>query len=301
MQPTELRKKLHGVISFPVTPFKKDLSLDLDGLRNNLRSLLQHPICAVVAPAGTGEIHSLSPEEHLAVVRTTISEVKGKVPVLTGTGFNPPIAAELARQAALAGVQGILAFPPYYPSMDDEGIVAYYMAIAEATTLGMLIYSRDWFAPPPSLVEKLALAIPNLIAWKDGQADIRRYQMIREQVGDRLHWIGGAGDDMVPAYYSIGIRTYTSSIANVAPRLSLRLHELASAGRSEELAKLMSELVVPLYALRAKRKGYEVSAMKAMMDMVGLAGGPVRPPLVDLRPDEISWLRSAIEKWRSWC
>src|SRR6185369_9061991 len=95
MQPAELRKKLQGVISFPVTPFKKDLSLDLDGLRKNLRSLLKHPICAITAPAGTGEIHSLSPEEHLAVVKATIEEVAGRVPVLTGTGFNPPIAAEL--------------------------------------------------------------------------------------------------------------------------------------------------------------------------------------------------------------
>src|SRR5580692_9943341 len=119
MQPNELRKKLHGVISFPCTPFKKDLSLDLDGLRKNLRSLLKHPICAVVAPAGTGEIHSLSPAEHLAVVRTTIEEVNGQVPVLSGTGFNPPIATELAKQAAVAGASGILAFPPYYPSMDD--------------------------------------------------------------------------------------------------------------------------------------------------------------------------------------
>ena len=301
MQPTELRKKLHGVISFPVTPFKKDLSLDLEGLRKNLRSLLKHPICAVVAPAGTGEIHSLSPEEHLAVVKTTVEEVQGKVPVLTGTGFNPPIAAQLARHAADAGVQGILAFPPYYPSLEDEGIVAYYRSIAAATPLGMLIYSRDWFAPSPALVEKLAQGIPNLVAWKDGQADIRRYQMIRQQVGDRLHWIGGAGDDMVPAYYSMGIRTYTSSIANVAPKLSLRLHELASAGPSDELTELMSELVIPLYALRAKRKGYEVSAMKAMMEMLGLAAGPVRPPLVDLRPDEIAWLQKQIEKWRRWC
>ncbi|HUE37592.1 MAG TPA: dihydrodipicolinate synthase family protein [Candidatus Acidoferrum sp.] len=301
MQPTELRKKLHGVISFPVTPFKKDLSLDLDGLRKNLRTLLKHPVCAVVAPAGTGEIHSLLPEEHLAVVKTTVEEVQGKVPVLTGAGFNPPIAAALALQAAAAGVSGILAFPPHYASMDDEGIVAYYKGIADATPVGLLIYSRGWFAPSPSLVEKLAQAIPNLIAWKDGQADIRRYQMIRQQVGDRLHWIGGAGDDMVPAYYSMGIRTYTSSIANVAPKLSLRLHELASAGHSDELAKLMNELVVPLYALRAKRKGYEVSAMKAMMDMLGMAGGPVRPPLVDLRPDEIAWLKTAMDKWRPWC
>jgi 5-dehydro-4-deoxyglucarate dehydratase len=163
----------------------------------------------------------------------------------------------------------------------------------------MLIYTRDWFNPGPALVERLA-RIPNLIAWKDGQADIRRYQMIRDRLGDRLHWIGGAGDDMVPAYYSIGIRTYTSSIANIAPRLSLRLHELASAGQSEELTSLMQELVIPLYVLRARRKGYEVSAMKAMMDIIGLVGGPVRPPLVDLSPDEISNLKKIIELWRPW-
>jgi 5-dehydro-4-deoxyglucarate dehydratase len=124
--------------------------------------------------------------------------------------------------------------------------------------------------------------------------------MIRQRVGDRLHWIGGAGDDMVPAYFSIGIRTYTSSIANVAPKLSLRLHELASAGNSDELTKLMNELVIPLYALRAKRKGYEVSAMKAMMDLIGLAGGPVRAPLVDLKADEVESLKASLEKWRPW-
>jgi len=300
MQPAELRKKLQGVIAFPVTPFKKDLSLDLEGLRGNLRSLLKHPICAVVAPAGTGEIHSVSAAEHLAVLKATLEEVKGRVPVLTGVGINPPIAAEVARQATAAGASGILAFPPYYPSLEDDGVVAYYRGIADATSLGMLIYSRDWFSPGPALVEKLAQGIPKLIAWKDGQGDIRRYQMIRQRVGDRLHWIGGAGDDMVPGYFSMGIRTYTSSIANVAPKLSLRLHELASAGHSAELTKLMDELVIPLYALRAKRKGYEVSAMKSMMDMIGMVGGPVRPPLVDLKADEVEWLRAQIEKWRVW-
>ena len=300
MQPIELRKKLHGVISFPCTPFKKDLSLDLDGLGKNLSSLMNHPIAAIVAPAGTGEIHSLSPAEHLAVVKTTVEAVAGRVPVLAGSGFNPSIAAELAKHAAEAGASGILAFPPYYPNPDDDGLVAYYRGIADATKLGLLIYSRDWFNPSPGLVEKLAQQIPNLIAWKDGQADVRRYQMIRQRVGDRLHWIGGAGDDCVPGYYSIGIRTFTSSIANVAPKLSLRLHELASAGHSPELTKLMDELVIPLYELRARRKGYEVSAMKAMMDMIGLVGGPVRPPLVDLRAEEVELLRGTIVRWRSW-
>jgi 5-dehydro-4-deoxyglucarate dehydratase len=165
--------------------------------------------------------------------------------------------------------------------------------------LGLLIYTRDWFNPGPALAEKLA-QIPSLIAWKDGQADLRRYQMIRDRLGDRFHWIGGAGDDMVPGYYSIGIRTYTSSIANVAPKLSLRLHELAAAGKSEELTRLMNDLVIPLYAFRARRKGYEVSAMKAMMDMIGLAGGPVRPPLVDLRAEDLEMLRGTLEKWKPW-
>src|SRR5690348_3480076 len=164
MQPNELRQQLKGVIAFPVTPFKADLSLDLDGLKANVGVLLRHPVCAVVAAAGTGELYSLSPAEHGAVVRTIVAAVQGRAPVIAATGFNPPIAAELARQAAAEGAQGILAFPPYYPNPDDEGLVAYYRGIAEATELGMLIYSRDWFNPTPALVEELA-RIPNLIAW----------------------------------------------------------------------------------------------------------------------------------------
>jgi 5-dehydro-4-deoxyglucarate dehydratase len=160
----------------------------------------------------------------------------------------------------------------------------------------MLIYSRDWASFSPSMVERLS-AIPTLIGWKDGQGDIRRLQMIINHVGDRLCWIGGAGDDMVAAYFSIGVSTFTSSIATVAPRLSLRLWELADAGASEALRTLLESCVVPLYALRARRKGYEVSAMKAMMDMIGLNGGPVRPPLVNVKTDEEDELRTILASW----
>ena len=173
----------------------------------------------------------------------------------------------------------------------------YYRAIGQATRLGMLIYSRDWVNFSPAMVERLT-SIPTLVAWKDGQGDTRRYQMIINRLGDRLAWIGGAGDDMVPGYYSIGIRAYTSSIATVAPRLSLELHELALNRRSDELMALMHRCVIPLYALRARRKGYEVSAMKAMMDMVGLAGGAVRPPLVKVRAEEREELKTILEAWQ---
>ena len=299
MKPSELRQKLSsGVISFPVTPFKKDLSLDLAGHRRNLRFILKHPVTAVVCPAGTGELYSLTPEEHAAVVKATLREVAGKVPVLTGVGFNFPIAVQIAKQSAKAGVDGILALPPYFPGADEEGLFDYYQAIANATKLGLLIYSRDWVNPGPAFVQELADKLPTLIAWKDGQADTRRYQMIMHRVGDRLHWIGGAGDDAVPAYYAIGIRTYTSSIATISPGLSLQLHERATAGDSTGLAKLMHDYVTPFYAFRARRKGYEVAVMKACLDILGLRGGPCRPPLPNCRPDEVADLRKMMACWQ---
>ena len=110
-----------------------------------------------------------------------------------------------------------------------KGCSTYYRAIAGATPLGMLIYSRDWFHPGAALVERLA-GIETLIAWKDGQGDIRRLQILMDRVGDRLHWIGGAGDDMVPAYYAAGLRAYTSSVSNVSPRLALAPARLRVGG-----------------------------------------------------------------------
>jgi len=297
MEPAELRGKLSGVIAFPITPFKDDLSLDVEGLRQNLARLLAHRICAVVAAGGTGELYSLTLAEHLQVIRTTVEAAQNRVPVIAGVGFGQQLAVELARAATDAGADAILAFPPYYPNADDEGMLAYYRAIGEATSRGLLIYSRDWANFGAGMVERLT-TIPNLIAWKDGQGDIRRLQTIINRVGDRLHWIGGAGDDMVPAYYSIGIRTFTSSIATVAPRLSLRLHELATNGCDEELTALMNASVIPLYAIRVRRKGYEVSTMKTLMDMAGLRGGPVRPPLVNVSREEREELRAILETWK---
>ncbi len=298
MNPEKLRAEFGGVVAFPITPFRDDLSLDIEGLRHNLTQLMKHPVCAVVAAGGTGEVYSLTPSEHALVVETTVEIVNGRAPIIAGVGFNQMLAIELAKQSAKAGADAILALPPYYPNADDEGLVEYYRAIGDATQLGLLIYSRDWANFSPAMVERLAAKIPSLVAWKDGQGDIRRFQMIINRVGDRLYWIGGAGDDTVPGYYSIGIRTYTSSIATVAPKLSLALHEAAANGRSDELAQLMSDCVIPLYALRARRKGYEVSAMKAMMDMVGLRGGPVRPPLPNVRSEERDELRAMLEKWK---
>jgi 5-dehydro-4-deoxyglucarate dehydratase len=294
----ELRGRLRGVIAFPVTPFSADLSLDLEGLRKNLRTLLRHPMAAIVAAGGTGEMYSLTPTEHREVVKAVVEEARGQVPVISGTGFNQQIAITLVRQAAEAGVDAILALPPYYPNADDEGLMEYYSAIGAATPLPLFIYSRDWVNPAPAWIEKLAARVPTLFGWKDGQGDIRRYQQIISRVGDRLYWIGGVGDDCVPGYYSIGIRTYTSSIATVAPKLSLMLHEAAATGDSACLGRLMCDYVVPLYVLRARRKGYEVSVMKEMMNQLGMPAGPVRPPLPQLTLQDKEDVERLLKKWQ---
>jgi 5-dehydro-4-deoxyglucarate dehydratase len=297
MEPNELRSKLNGVIAFPTTPFKDDLSLDLPGFRDNLTKLVEHPISAVVVAGGTGELFSLTPAEYQRVIELSVHAVEGRLPVIAGVGFGQRLAVEMAQIAENAGVDGVLIFPPYYPNADDEGLLEYYRAIGESSRLGMLIYSRDWVSFTPAMVDRLT-SIKNLIGWKDGQGDIRRLQSVMNRVGERLHWIGGAGDDMVAAYYSAGIRTFTSSIATVAPKLSLKLHELAAAGNRDELQALMNECVIPLYSIRSRRRGYEVSTMKVLMDMAGLKGGPVRPPLVNVTNEEQEELRRILQTWQ---
>src|SRR2546426_569768 len=103
MKLSEICQRLPGVIAFPVTPFQSDLSLDIAGLRKNLRALLQHPVSAIVAAGGTGELYSLTPAEHLEVVKATVEEVVGRIPVIAGVGFNRQIAITLAQQSAQAG------------------------------------------------------------------------------------------------------------------------------------------------------------------------------------------------------
>ena len=299
MHPHTLRNKLSGVIAFPVTPFKDDLSLDLPGLHVNLTKLLEYPVSAIVAAGTTGEMYSLTPAEYLRVIELTALAVEDRVPVIAGVGFGQRLGVEMAQAAEKAGADGLLIFPPYYQHADDEGLFEYYRAIAKATRLGMIACSPEWARFTPAMVERLT-SLANLVAWQDGHGEVRQLQFLMHRVGERLVWIGGAGDDMVGVYYSTGIRAFTSSIASIAPALSLKLHELAAANDAEALAELLETCVIPLYELRSRRRGYEVSAMKAMMDMIGLNGGPVRPPLVNVSVRELDELRTILGRWEKY-
>lgn len=285
------------MIAFPVTNFKADYSLDIDAYRTNVAEMVRFPLCAVVAAGGTGELYSLTPDEHRELVEATVAEVGDRSAVIAGVGFGGGLSVELARQSQQAGADGVLMFPPYYPNADFEGLVHYYKRIGEAVDLGLFLYSRDTVNLNPTQVFRLSQEIPNLIALKEGQGDVRNYQRVMERCGNRLHWIGGIGDDMVPGYYAIGIRTYTSSIATIAPRLSLQLHERASMLDNPSLARLMRNYVLPLYAMRARRKGYEVSIMKKAMEILGKPAGPVRPPLPEVRAEEVKELEALMHRF----
>lgn len=298
MSPRDFASTLRGVFGFPVTPFRRDLSLDLDALARNVDEMAAHPFCAIVAAGGTGELYSLSPEEIESVLEVTVKAVRGRMPVVAGTGFNVPLGADIARRAERAGAQCVLVLPPYYGAAPESGLFDYYQAIGAATDLPLMIYSRDWAVFTPEMVAKLADRVPTLAAWKDGQGDIRRYQRIMNYNGDRLAWLGGLGDDCVPGYFAIGVQAYTSSISNIAPQLSLDLADAGLRRDFSRLDELMRRYVHPLYAIRERAKGYEVAVMKQAMEMLGMTAGPVRPPLMNCREQDLNDLQKLMEVYQ---
>lgn len=296
----DMKQQLRGVLGFPVTPFKTDLSLDLAALERNVDAMARHPFCAMVAAGGTGEVYSLTVDEAVEVVRVTVKASAGRMPVIAGVGYNLQMAVEMARRMEQAGAAALLVMPPYYINAPEAGMIAYFAAIGNACGLPLSFYSRDWAVFTPEMVARLCERIPSLQIWKDGQGDARKYQRIMSHVGDRLAWVGGIGDDCVPAYFSIGVQAYTSSISNIAPKLSLELADAGLKSDRDRLSALMVKYVHPLYALRDRSRGYEVAVMKAAMDVIGLAGGPVRPPLTNVTDRDREDVRKLMEVYREY-
>jgi 5-dehydro-4-deoxyglucarate dehydratase len=254
-----------------------------------------------VAPSGTGEIFALDPAECAAVAQATVEGVDGRIPVIASVGFNARIGAELAQRAEKAGADGVLIMPPYYATPDPQGLLAYYAQIAKSTRLGVLPYARDAAAFTPELVEQLAQAVPNLIGFKDGRADVRLFQRLREHVVDRLGaarlvWLAGVGDDLVGAYFAGGAQGFTSSLACFWPESSAELYRLASTADFDGLREYHHRVVRPFYELRQRGRGFEVSVMKAAMELLGHPAGPPRPPLGRLSDRDRTELGAILER-----
>jgi 5-dehydro-4-deoxyglucarate dehydratase len=286
-----LKARLRGVLAFPITPYAADGRVDLNAVQANARWLPDAGIHAVVAPSGTGELFGLTPRECLDVVGATVEAIAGRIPVIASVGFGPRVAADLASGAQAAGADAILILPPYYATPDPVGLLEYYREVAAATALPVMPYARDAAVFTPEGVEQLARDLPNLVAFKDGRGDLRLFQRIREHVVERLGperlvWIAGAGDDLVAPYFAVGAEGYTSSLACFWPEASVELLHLARNGDVQALLRLHERVVRPIYALRQRRRGYEVAVMKTAMELLGHQAGPARPPLGNLTQTE---------------
>ncbi|MGB3328933.1 MAG: dihydrodipicolinate synthase family protein [Thermomicrobiales bacterium] len=297
---TTLRpEQLRGALAFPITPYAEDGSVDLDAVRENAAFLATSRIAAIVAPSGTGEIFALTPEEATAIVKATV-DVAGDKPVIAAAGIGPTLGARMAKEAEEAGAAAIMVVPPYYGKPDSEGLIAYYETIAAATSLPIIPYARDAALFSPAQVVKLVERVPQVIAFKDGRADVRLFQQIREYVSaklgaDRLVWLGGSGDDLVGPYFAAGAEGYTSSLACFWPEASAELYDFVAAGDYAGLAEYHARVVAPIYAMRQRKPGYEVSVMKAAVQLLGYTAGPSRAPLANLTADEVAELDAMLK------
>ena len=291
----ERRLPLKGAIGFPVTPFEADLSLNVDALQELVAWMTAVPLAALVAAGGTGEFFSLTTEEVERVGAATVEAANG-VPVIGTVGVSVPQACDAAQRLERAGVSALLVLPPYYTNATQEGLIAYYERIGGATDLPLGIYSRDWAVFTTETVERLAERIPTLQFWKDGQGDVRRLARIMSVLGDRLTWVGGVGDDCAASYFATGVDGYTSSIANLVPQLSCEIARLGSAQDFVQLEQLLVRHVHPMYALRERRRGYEISSIKEAMKLQGRDVGPARPPVTSIAPEDRPALQDALSK-----
>ena len=296
--PTDLAAQLKsGLLSFPVTHFDDDLAFDEGGYRKHLAWLAQYPVAGLFAAGGTGEGFSLTAEETDKVVRTAVEEVAGAVPVLapaTGSTLN---AVAQAKAAAAAGADGVLLMPPYLTESSQAGLVEHVTQVCRATGLGVVVYSRANAVLRDEAVAVLADRNPTLIGFKDGVGSIEQMTRTYARVGDRLMYVGGlpTAETFALPLLQLGVSTYSSALFNFVPQWAIEFYDAVIAQDRDEVYRRLNEFVLPYLDIRDRTPGYAVSIVKGGLAAIGRPAGPVRPPLTDLREDEVAELRDLID------
>ncbi|MFE4001511.1 5-dehydro-4-deoxyglucarate dehydratase [Nocardioides sp. YIM B13467] len=297
--PTDLAAQLKsGLLSFPVTHFTEDLQVDEEGYRKHLSWLAEYPVAGLFAAGGTGEGFSLNAEETDQVVRAAVEEVAGAVPVLAPATGSTANAVAQAKAAEAAGADGILLMPPYLTEAGQAGLVEHASRVCEATGLGVIVYSRANAVLRDEAVDQLAERNPTLIGFKDGVGNIEQMTRTYARVGDRLIYIGGlpTAETYALPLLQLGVSTYSSALFNFAPKWAVEFYEAVRAQDRDEVYRRLNEFVIPYLDIRDRTAGYAVSIVKGGLAAIGRPAGPVRPPLTDLREDEIDELRELIAR-----
>ncbi|GAA2081637.1 5-dehydro-4-deoxyglucarate dehydratase [Streptomyces albiaxialis] len=306
LSPTpSLSERLSGLLFFPVTAFAPDGSLDLATFRTHVRRGVEAGAGAVFACCGTGEFHALAPGEFRDCVAAAVEEADGRVPVVAGAGYGTALAVEYAALAEEAGADGLLAMPPYLVVPSQEGLLRHYTALADSTSLDVVVYQRDNAVFTPRTVVELARH-PRVIGLKDGYGDLDLMQRIITAVRsegapgdlrDFLYFNGLPTAELTGLTYRVlGVSLYSSAVFCFAPEIALAFHRAFSTGDDETVRKLLDGFYVPLVELRNQGRGYAVSLVKAGVRLRGLDVGEVRPPLAEPAPEHVKELGDLLER-----
>ncbi|MEK0446291.1 MAG: hypothetical protein RLZZ399_1612 [Verrucomicrobiota bacterium] len=299
MTPQELKHTLSsGLLSFPITDFDAQGDFCPATYIRRLEWLAPYGASALFAAGGTGEFFSLEPREYSDIVKTAVETCDGMVPILAGAGGPTRVAIQYAQEAERRGAKGILLLPHYLSEASQDGVAVHVEEVCRSVKIGVVVYNRNVCRLQAHHLEKLAERCPNLIGYKDGLGDIELMVSIRHRLGDRFSYLGGlpTAEVYAAAYKALGVPVYSSAVFNFIPRTAMEFYEAIARNDFDTTGKLIDQFFLPYLEIRNRGAGYAVSIVKAGARIVGRDGGPVRPPLLDLKAEESARLAELIEK-----
>lgn len=274
-----MRTPFTGVGTALITPFRKDGSIDETAVRRLVRRQIEAGI-HFLSPCGTtGEAPTLSHSEKIRVCQLVADEAAGRVPVLAGAGgYNTREVIELARELEGVGVDGILSVTPYYNKPTQEGLYQHYQAIAESTSLPIVLYNvpgRTGVNLEVQTVVRLS-AVRNIIGVKEASGNL--VQMSEIVAACRNDFLLLSGDDPIAvAVMAIGGKGLISVASNAVPSEMVQVIELAEAGDFSASRRLHGWLLPFLQVNFCEANPIPV---KAAMAAMGLIEETYRLPLV---------------------
>lgn len=294
MQATDWR----GVIPAITTPFDEALAVDAPALVRHVEWLIAAGCAGVVTLGSLGEAPALTTAERVDIVRASARAASGRVPVVAGvSAYTTPEAVQLARACARAGADGLMVLPPYVYRGDRRETRAHLSAVLEATPLSCMLYNNPIAYGTDITADEigeLAARHANLHAVKESSGDVRRVSAIHALVGDRLRILAGM-DDAIVESVGVGAVGWIAGLVNAFPTESVRLLELALAGRRTEAAALYAWFL-PLLRLDTVPKF--VQHIKLVQQEVGRGHERVRSPRLTLhgveRDETLRLIRHAV-------
>ncbi len=270
--------KFEGVMPAITTPFKEDFSIDHDFIGKHVNWLVDHGCTGIVPLGSLGEGNTLRYDEKVAIVKTCVDALGGRVPVMPGiSALSTAEAVGLARDCASVGSSGLMVLPPYVHNGKMHETRAHFGAIFEATQLPCMLYNNPiayGTDVTPEIMAELAKQYGNMRAVKESSGDIRRVTGVKALLGDRLAAFAGLDDMPFEAAWS-GADGWIAGLVNALPAESVALFTLAKAGRRDEAFEIY-RWFLPL--LRMDTVPEFVQLIKLVQAEVGMGAETVRSP-----------------------